>query len=147
MDNENQDVIDAHLVRVPGEGEASVNVTYANQNGDLTDPVLYDSTDETIVRMAQESLRGGDISGVDADAGADLSGYKVDRAPAKEGKPNRLFVRPKTEFGSPYTIGGRLQFRKRMESKASDLIKMAREAGHEKDDLVALISALWYENR
>ncbi len=90
----------APLVRVPGEDEARVNVTYANQNGDLPDPVLYDSADTDVVRMAQEALRGGGIPGIDANIGADLSGYKVDRVPSKEGQPNRLFIRPKTEFGA-----------------------------------------------
>ena len=146
MDNDNQNA-DTQLVRVPDEGEANVNVTYANQNGDLPDPVLYDSTDEDVVRMAQEALRGGGIPGVDANMGADLSGYKVDRISAKDNKPNRLFVRPKTEFGSSYTIGGRLKTRGEMEAATSRLIKAAKKAGFKKADLITLVSSRWDEDR
>jgi hypothetical protein len=141
MDNDNQNA-DVQLVRVPTEGEASVEVTYANQHGNLSDPVSWDATPEDVVRMAQEALRGGDINGVDADPGADLSGYKVDRVPAKGDKPNRLFVRPKTEFGS-FTINGRLEDGQRIKNAAKGLVKAARKVGMKKSSLMILVSVEW----
>ena len=96
MDEANQ----FEMMHVPAADEARVNVTYDNQNGHLPDPVHVDLQEADVIRIAQEALRGGGIPGIDAAPTADLDGYRVDRYPAKDDQPNRLFVRPKTEFGA-----------------------------------------------
>ena len=88
------------MMRVPAPDEARLNVTYNNQNGHLPDPVHYDLQPEAVIAMAQEALRAGGIPGIDADPTADLEGFRVDRYPAKDEQPNRIFIRPKTEFGA-----------------------------------------------
>jgi len=86
-----------------GDNEALVNVTWAGQNGDLQDPVAYDSTDGDVRQWVTEAVRAGDIAGIDADANANFADYIVQRFPAKgegdEAKPNRIMIRPKTPFG------------------------------------------------
>ena len=42
--------------------EARVNVTYAGQNGELPDPVQYDSTDGDVKGWVSEAVAGGNIS-------------------------------------------------------------------------------------
>lgn len=87
-----------------GENEALVNVTWAGQNGDLPDPVAYDSTDGDIRQWVTEAVRAGDVPGIAADQNAAFGDFVVDRFPAtadaEDGdKPNRLMIRPKTPFG------------------------------------------------
>jgi hypothetical protein len=83
------------------DDEARVNVTWAGQNGDLPDPVARDATDGDIKTWATEAIRGG-IPGIDADPGADLTDFVVDRF---DPKPEdgidyaRIAIRPKTPFG------------------------------------------------
>ena len=80
--------------------QARLNVTFGGQNGDLRDPVTYDTADTTIRTMVEEAIRNGDIPGIQADAGVDLRDYKVDRFEPTEARPHRLIsVRPKTAFG------------------------------------------------
>jgi hypothetical protein len=82
------------------EHEARVNITWAQQNGDLPDPVAFDATDANILTWATEAVRGGDVPGIEADQNADFDGYVVERFASKEEVPyNRLVVRPKAEFG------------------------------------------------
>jgi hypothetical protein len=84
--------------------EARVNVTYAGSNGDLPDPVPFDTTDVVLRRLVEEAIRTGTLPGVAADEDVDLSGYVVDRFSATpEHEQNRLFLRPKTPFG---LVGG-----------------------------------------
>jgi hypothetical protein len=79
---------------------ARLNVTFSGQNGDLTDPILYDATDEEIRQIAEEAIRNGSIPGIDRDEFASLEDFVVDRFPAGAGvTENRLLVRPKTPFG------------------------------------------------
>lgn len=81
--------------------EARVNVTWGGQNGDLPDPVAYDSTDDAIKGMLAEAIRNGSIPGLRADANVDLRDFVVDRFEANEARPYRaIMVRPKTAFGS-----------------------------------------------
>jgi len=83
------------------EGFAKLNVTFSGFNGELPDPVPYDADDATLRRMAEESIRGGYIPGIQADPNADLTDFVVDRFPATaDVNYNRIFVRPKVPFGS-----------------------------------------------
>ena len=82
------------------ENEARVNVTFGGANGDLPDPVSFDSTDANVKAMVGEALRTGGIPGLQADPDADLSDYVVDRFRANEARPyNLVQMRPKTPFG------------------------------------------------
>lgn len=80
--------------------EARVNVTWAGQNGDLPDPVSYDSTDGDVLQMATEAISGGGIPGIEADHNVNLRDFVVDRYPDKDGTGNRIMIRPKTPFGA-----------------------------------------------
>jgi len=91
---------DNELVHVIGPEEARVNVTYANQNGELRDPVFFQSSDADVKAWVTEAVRNGSIPGVRADATADFRDYVVDRFQPTEARPhNLLIVRPKTAFG------------------------------------------------
>jgi hypothetical protein len=82
------------------DGMARLNITWHGANGDLPDPVPYDATDATLKQMAEESVRGGYVPGIQADQDVDLSDFVVDRFPATEQvDSNRIFIRPKTPFG------------------------------------------------
>jgi hypothetical protein len=81
-------------------GEARVNVTWGGQNGDLPDPVAYDSPDGAVRRWITEAVRAGSIPGIAADRRADFSDFVVDRFPANDNRPYHLIqIRPKTPFG------------------------------------------------
>ena len=83
------------------ENEAMVNVTWNGNNGDLPDPVNYDSTDADILQMVQEAVRTGGVPGIPADQNATFTNFVVDRFGATEARPNKLIsIRPKTPFGS-----------------------------------------------
>jgi hypothetical protein len=91
------------LVPVVGLAEnlARLNITYNGQQGDLPDPVSWDSADGDLKQIATESVRAGDVPGIDADPNADFTDFVVDRFPARDDVPfNRLALRPKTPFGS-----------------------------------------------
>ena len=80
--------------------EAKVGVTYNGQYGDLPDPVAFDATDEVVREWITEAVRGGDVPGIDADAGADFGDFMVDRFTANDERPfNLIQLRPKTPFG------------------------------------------------
>lgn len=82
--------------------EARVNVTYDGANGDLPDPVMFDSTDGDVRAWIAEALSNGDIPGisVQAQGTVDLSDFVVDRFTATEARPyNLIQLRPKTPFG------------------------------------------------
>jgi len=78
---------------------ARLNVTYKGQNGDLPDGVAYDTPREDLLRVAEESIRGGYIPGIPADPTASLAGFEIDRFDATLDLPDRLMIRPKTPFG------------------------------------------------
>ena len=88
------------MVRVMNEDEARVNVTYQGQNGELRDPVYFQSSDADVKGWVTEAIRNGGVPGVRADAAADFHDYVVDRFGPTEARPhNAIFVRPKTAFG------------------------------------------------
>jgi hypothetical protein len=92
----------ADMIAVPviQDGMARLTITYGGQQGDLPDPIGYDSTDADIKQMATESIRTGYVPGIDRVEGIDLSDFVVDRFPAREDVPYcRISVRPKTPFG------------------------------------------------
>lgn len=80
--------------------EARVNVTFSGSNGDLPDPVMFQSTDADIKAWVTEAVRTGGIPGIAAAPNADFSDFVIDRFTATEARPhNLLAVRPKTPFG------------------------------------------------
>ncbi len=80
--------------------EARVNITWAGQNGDLPDPVAYDTADHQVLAMVTEAIRSGGVPGIQPDRHVDLRDFVVDRFPAgRDVQHNRVFVRPKTPFG------------------------------------------------
>jgi len=82
------------------EGEARVNVTYAGQNGDLRDPVPFDSADGDVITWVTEAVRGGSVANIPASPAADFRNFVVERFSATEETPfNRITIRPKTPFG------------------------------------------------
>jgi hypothetical protein len=79
-------------------GEATLNITWAGQQGDLPQPILFDASDADVLRWGTEAVQAG-IPGITADAGVEFRDFVVDRYPAKQGLPNRVYIRPKTPFG------------------------------------------------
>ena len=85
--------------------EARVNVTHLGSNGELPDPVPYNSTDAEIRQWISEAIRTGSIPGIAADPTVDLSNYMVDKfdAPvnpvAGQRDYNLLTLRPKVAYG------------------------------------------------
>lgn len=77
---------------------AKLIITFGGSLGELPDAIAFDATDAQIKTWAQEAVRGG-IPGIQANAGADLNDFVVDRFPATGDLPNRTMVRPKTPFG------------------------------------------------
>lgn len=87
--------------------EARINITWAGANGDLPDPVRYDSTDEDVRGWVSEAVRGGGVPGIPATADIDLTNHIVERFEANEARPFSLIqVRPKTAFGSLDRLSG-----------------------------------------
>lgn len=82
------------------DNQARLNITIRGMNGDFPDPVFFDASDDEIKAWSTEAVRNGDVGGIDADPNVDFTDFVVDRVPAKEDKPNRLYLRPKTPFGS-----------------------------------------------
>lgn len=83
-----------------GPTEAKVNLTWAGQNYDLTDPVPYDIPEEQLRAALSEVIRAGD-DGIPADQDvAMMANFVVRRYEPTATRPSRLItVRPKTEFG------------------------------------------------
>lgn len=82
-------------------GMAKLNITWGGANGDLPDPVPYDATDAALKTMAEESVRGGYVPGIQGDPNVNLADFVVDRYPATQDvNYNRIFIRPKTPFGA-----------------------------------------------
>lgn len=82
------------------DDQAVLNVTWNGNNGDMPDAVSYDATDADIKQMVSEAVRTGYVPGIDADNAVDLRDFVVDRFAAKDGQPNRIFVRAKVPFGA-----------------------------------------------
>jgi hypothetical protein len=80
--------------------QARVNITYGGSNGDLPDPVNFDSTPGDILGWVTEAVRTGSVPNIAADPTAVFTDFVVDRFSATDVIPyNRLFVRPKVPFG------------------------------------------------
>lgn len=80
--------------------EARVNVTWAGCNGDLPDPVFFQSTDGDVKNWVTEAVRTGGVPGIPADPRADFTDFVVDRFAATEARPYALIqIRAKTPFG------------------------------------------------
>ena len=79
--------------------EATVNVTYGRENGDLPYAVDFDSPDSDILSWVAESLRAGEIVGLSAVENPNFSGFVVDRFRANDQVGHRIQIRPKAEFG------------------------------------------------
>ena len=83
------------------DGFAKLTITYGGQQGDLLQPVSYDSTDADLKQGATEAVRSGDIPGIDAHPDADFADFVVDRYSGSAEVPfNRISLRPKTPFGA-----------------------------------------------
>lgn len=82
-----------------GDGRAAVLIVALDgELGESPDLVNYDAPDDDIKRWATEAVLGGSIPGIGAQD-VDFTNYKVRRLPAKDGLPDRVMVRPKTEVG------------------------------------------------
>ena len=80
--------------------EALVNVTWAGQNGDMPQPVEFDSSNQDILTWVTEAVRSGSIPGITSDPDADFSDFVVEKLAATEVRPtNQVIIRPKTAFG------------------------------------------------
>jgi hypothetical protein len=79
--------------------EAVLNITWSGQNGDLPNPIMFDSTDADVRRWATEAVHAG-VPGITADATANFQDFVVERFPSAAGLPNRVVLRPKTPFGA-----------------------------------------------
>ena len=91
---------DNEMVQVIGPDEARVNVTWQQQNGELTQPVFFQSGDADVKAWVTEAVRNGSVPGIRADVNADFRDFVVDRFGPTEARPwSLLIVRPKTAFG------------------------------------------------
>ena len=80
--------------------EARVNITYGGKNGDLPDPVMFQSGDGDIKAWVTEAVRNGGVPGLDPAPTADFGDFVIDRFAASDARPyNLIQVRPKTPFG------------------------------------------------
>lgn len=114
------------------DNQAQVNITWNSQNGSLPDPVPLDATDDEILQMVTEALRGGGVTNIPADPDADLDGFVLDRCPPAEDRDFHVItLRPKVPFGHP--IGDLIR----------DLVTEAVAQGYEKPDLVSEVSQTW----
>jgi hypothetical protein len=90
------------IVRAVQDDQARVNITWGGQNGDLPDPVYFDSTDGDVRQWVTEAVRSGSVPGIPADPDADFRDFVVDRYSPNEQRPyNLIQIRPKTPFGTP----------------------------------------------
>jgi hypothetical protein len=88
------------MVRVIGEHEARVNITYAGGNGDLPDPVNFDAGDADVKQWVTEAVQAGGVPGIPISPNADFRDFVVDRFPPNEARPHNLIsIRPKVPFG------------------------------------------------
>jgi hypothetical protein len=94
-----EQIMDAVNV-APQDNEAVLEITYQGQQGTLTDPVPWDAADGDLKQWATEALQAGGIPGLDATPNADFTDFVVHKFDAKDGLPNRIVIRPKTEYGS-----------------------------------------------
>jgi len=80
--------------------QARLNITYQGENGDLPDPVFFDSVDGDIKTWVTEAVTNGSVPGIPADPGADFTDFVVDRFASNDERTyNLIQVRPKVPFG------------------------------------------------
>lgn len=85
---------------VLGADYARLNITYANQNGELRDPIPYNASDADIKQWATEAVQNGDIAGFGAHPDVSFRDFVVQRFTPTEERPyNLIMLRPKTPFG------------------------------------------------
>lgn len=83
-----------------GPTEARINITWDRQNGDLPDPVAFDSSDADVRALVTEAVRTGSVPGVRGDDAANFTDFVVERFPPTETRPfNLIQIRPKVLFG------------------------------------------------
>ena len=88
------------MVQIIDDKEARVNITWQGQNGDMPQPVYFDSLDGDVLRWVTEAVQHGGVPGIAADVRADFGAFVVDRFRANDTRPyNLIQVRPKTPFG------------------------------------------------
>lgn len=88
------------MVHVLREDQARVNITYGGQNGDLPDPVHFESSDADIKTMLSEAMIAGSVPGIAPQGDINLRDFVVDRFGPTEQRPyNLIQLRPKTPFG------------------------------------------------
>lgn len=92
MENNNQ-------IQVVEPNQAVLNITYRGSNGNLREPIGFMSSDGDVKQIATEAVRTGYIDGIPADLNVDFRDFVVERFTATAELPNRIFLRPKTEFG------------------------------------------------
>lgn len=80
------------------ERNAVLIIALDGELGECPEQVPYDAPEDDIRRWAAEAVSGGTVPGIDAQV-VDLTNFKVRRLPAKDGLPDRVMVRPKTEVG------------------------------------------------
>lgn len=82
------------------DGYALFNITHRGQNGYLPEPVLRDTPEESLLKMAEEAIQSGSVPGVEADPDASTQGYMVDPYEPGNGIDVwRIHLRPKVPFG------------------------------------------------
>ncbi len=80
--------------------QARVNITYKGENGDLPDPVFFDSADGDIKAWVTEAVANGSVPGIPADEAVDFTDFVVDRFSVNAERDwNLIQIRPKTPFG------------------------------------------------
>jgi len=84
---------------VINEDEARLNITWAGENGELPDAVSFDAADNDVKQWATEAVSNGYVPGIAADTTVSFEDYVVQRFAAKDGQPNKIFIRPKTPYG------------------------------------------------
>ncbi|MFT5685937.1 MAG: hypothetical protein ACI8RZ_006892 [Myxococcota bacterium] len=81
--------------------EARMNITWGGQNGDLNEPVPYNASEIQLKRWAVEAIEHGSVPGIRRRGRVSLRDFVVDRFPSNATTPyNRIFLRPKTPFGT-----------------------------------------------
>jgi len=95
MADDNRNAADQIL----GEDEkmAVLIVVLDGELGECPDQIPYDAPEGDIRTWATEAVAGG-LPGIDPQE-VDLTDFKVRRLPSKDGLPDRVMVRPKTEVG------------------------------------------------
>jgi hypothetical protein len=82
------------------EDEATLNITWGGENGNLSDPIPFGASTTDIKSWASEAVSNGNVAGIAEDTNVDFGDFIVDRYRASTEKPyNSVFLRPKTPFG------------------------------------------------